>query len=259
MRDRAVIVTGGGAGIGRAACHLLAERGARVGVLDLDGERAEAVAREALERGAPQAVGIAVDVRVPPDVERAMAAIEEALGPVWGLFANAGIDKGGRIDELPEETWHQVIDTNLNGVYYSCKYAVRSMLVSGRGGAIVCTSSPAASVAFGAGGTAAYSASKGGISALVRSLAIDYARYGIRVNALVPGATETAMMWANVPEEDRARMREVVDAEIPLGRLADPTEPARAAVWLLSDDASYVTGSHLICDGGILAKASISV
>jgi NAD(P)-dependent dehydrogenase (short-subunit alcohol dehydrogenase family) len=88
---------------------------------------------------------------------------------------------------------------------------------------------------------------------------VDYAKFGVRVNAIVPGATETPLMWAAVPEPDRPRMREVVEQEVPLGRLADPTEPAQAALWLLTDASSYVTGSHLVCDGGVLAKASISV
>jgi len=93
----------------------------------------------------------------------------------------------------------------------------------------------------------------------VRCMAVDYARYGIRVNAIVPGATETPLMWNNVPPEDIARMRMQVSGEIPLGRLAEPEDPAKAVAWLLSDESSYVTGSHLVCDGGLLAKASISV
>jgi NAD(P)-dependent dehydrogenase (short-subunit alcohol dehydrogenase family) len=90
-------------------------------------------------------------------------------------------------------------------------------------------------------------------------MAIDYAPYGIRVNAVVPGATETRLMWSNVPAKDIAHMRSVLSKQIPLGRLAQPEEPARAVAWLPSEESSYVTGSHLICDGGILAKASISV
>jgi NAD(P)-dependent dehydrogenase (short-subunit alcohol dehydrogenase family) len=93
----------------------------------------------------------------------------------------------------------------------------------------------------------------------VRCMAIDYASHGIRVNAIVPGPTDTKLMWVNVPEEARPRMREVIQREVPLGRLAEPQEVARAAVWLLSDDASYVTGSHIVIDGGVTAKASISV
>jgi NAD(P)-dependent dehydrogenase (short-subunit alcohol dehydrogenase family) len=141
----------------------------------------------------------------------------------------------------------------------TCKHALRAMLGAGRGGSIVCTSSPAASVALAAGGTGAYSASKGGVSALVRCLAIDYAGHGVRVNAVVPGATETPLMWVNVPEDEREQMREQINDEVPLGRLADPAEIGQAVVWLLSDASTYVTGSHLVCDGGILAKGSISV
>ena len=99
---------------------------------------------------------------------------------------------------------------------------------------------------------------KGGVSALVRTLALDYAPYGIRVNAVVPGATDTPMMWAGFPAAEREAARRDVEQkaknEIPLGRLARPEEPARAVLWLLSDESSYVTGSHLVCDGGILAK-----
>jgi len=134
---------------------------------------------------------------------------------------------------------------------------VRQMLESD-GGSIVCVSSPLAVVAT-PGGSGAYSASKGGVSALVRSLAVDYARRGIRVNALLPGPTETDLMWATVSAEEIDSTRELVAGEVPLGRLATPEEVARAAIWLLSDEASYVTGAQLPCDGGVLAKASISV
>jgi NAD(P)-dependent dehydrogenase (short-subunit alcohol dehydrogenase family) len=125
------------------------------------------------------------------------------------------------------------------------------------GGAIVCISSPFALAATG--GVAAYSASKAGVCALVRSLAIDYAPMGIRVNALLPGPAETELMWANVPASQVDATRQTVCREVPLGRLADPVEIARAALWLLSDAASYVTGAQLACDGGLLARAAISV
>jgi NAD(P)-dependent dehydrogenase (short-subunit alcohol dehydrogenase family) len=133
------------------------------------------------------------------------------------------------------------------------------MLAAKAPGSIVCTSSPTGFVALAAGASGAYSATKGAISSLVRCMAIDYARYGIRVNAVVPGATETQLMWQNVSPGEIARMRGQLNLEIPLGRLAQPEEPARAVAWLLSEESAYVTGSHLVCDGGILAKASISV
>jgi NAD(P)-dependent dehydrogenase (short-subunit alcohol dehydrogenase family) len=185
-------------------------------------------------------------------------AIAEELGAVDSLVCAAGIDRGGLLHELSFECWRQVLATNLDGTFLCMQQALRHMLQLGRG-SIVCCSSPASFVAFAAGGASAYSASKGGVSALVRTAAVDYARYGIRVNALVPGSTETPLMWANVPESERQAMRGTLGAEIPLGRLAEPEEPARAALWLLSDDAAYMTGAHLVIDGGTLAKGSVSV
>lgn len=257
MRDRTVIITGGGAGIGRAAALLCAERGARVAVLDRDGDRAQEAADEARRHGAPAALGVYCDVSVEAEVEAAFAAVASALGAPRGLFCAAGIDAGALVHELTQELWDRVLDTNLRGTFLCCKHVLRSFLAGGLGGSIVCTSSPAATTAIAGAGV--YSASKAGISALVRCMAIDYAARGVRANAVVPGATETALMWANVAPGDIPHMREIIGREVPLGRLATPEEPARAAVWLLSDDAAYVTGSHLVCDGGILAKAPISV
>jgi NAD(P)-dependent dehydrogenase (short-subunit alcohol dehydrogenase family) len=238
---------------------LCAKRGDNVAVLDKRGDGAQAAAVEAKEAGALAAIGLECDVSVESQVSDAFGAISQHMEAPYGLFANAGIDTGGLIHELPLDTWRRVMETNLTGVFLSCKYALKTMLAAGIRGSIVCTSSPTGFVALAAGGAGAYSATKAGISALVRCMAIDYARHGIRVNAVVPGATETPLMWNNVSPGDVPRMRMQVSNEIPLGRLAQPEDPARAVVWLLSEDSSYVTGSHLICDGGILAKASISV
>jgi len=253
------VVTGGGAGIGRAVVMQCAARGDRVAVLDIDGPAAQNAAAAALAAGGPAALAVECDVAREESVANAFEEAAASLGPIYGAFANAGMDAGGFLHELPFERWKRVLDTNLTGVYLTCKYALQKILKAGTPGSIVCTSSPAASVAFAAGAAGAYSASKGGISALVRCLAVDYAKYGIRVNAVVPGATETRLMWANVEPSAMPEMRRRICEEVPLGRLASPDEPARAVVWLLSDESSYVTGSQLVCDGGILAKASISV
>lgn len=258
-KARTIVVTGGGSGIGRAAALLCAKRGDNVAVLDKRGSSATATADEAKRAGAISAIGIECDVSIEDQVSEAFRVILQQLGAPYGLFANAGIDTGGLIHELPLTTWRLVIETNLTGVFLSCKYALQAMLAAGTPGSIVCTSSPTGFVALAAGGAGAYSATKAGISALVRCMAIDYAQHGIRVNAIVPGATETPLMWNNVLPEDVPRMRTQVSSEIPLGRLAQPEDPARAVAWLLSEEASYITGSHLVCDGGILAKASISV
>ena len=256
---RTIVVTGGAHGIGRAAVLLCAARGDKIAVLDKNAEAAEAAAAEAIKRGAKSALGLLCDVGSEEQVEKAFELVCSKMGAPYGLFTSAGIDIGGLVHELPVATWREVLETNLNGTFLACKHAIRKMRQADAPGSIVCASSPTAFVALAAGGTGAYSATKGGISALVRCMAIDYARYGIRVNAVVPGATETRLMWNNVPAEDIPRMRGVLSKEIPLGRLAQPEEPAQAVAWLLSEEASYVTGSHLVCDGGILAKASISV
>lgn len=258
MEDKVVAVTGGGSGVGRAAALLCAEAGARVAVLDLDGRRAEAVAREARGLG-PPAVGLRCDVGVEEDVEGAFGRIGAELGTPYGVFANAGVELNAPAHQMSQEVWRRVHATNLDGTFLTCKHALDLMLAAGDGGSIVCASSPAAFVGFSGGGNGAYAASKGGVSALVRSLALDYAPYGIRVNAVVPGATDTPMMWAGYPEEEqevaRAEVEEKAGEQIPLGRLAQPEEPARAVLWLLSEAASYVTGSHLVCDGGLMAKS----
>ncbi|MFZ0590024.1 MAG: SDR family oxidoreductase [Bryobacteraceae bacterium] len=258
-KSRTIVVTGGGGGIGRAVVLLCAARGDKIAVLDKDKASAQKTAEDALAQGAAEAVGLECDVSVEAQVETAFEAVSNELGTPYGLFANAAIDIGGYIHELPGETWRLVLDTNLTGVFLTCKYGLRKMLQANTPASIVCTSSPTGFVALSSGAAGPYSATKGGISSLVRCMAIDYARYGIRVNAVVPGATETRLMWSNVSPEDIPRMREAVSKEIPLGRLAEPEDPARAVIWLLSEESSYVTGSHLICDGGILAKASISV
>jgi len=152
-----------------------------------------------------------------------------------------------------------VLSVNLTGAFLTSRAILQGLVAAKRPGSIVLCSSPAAYVGFAAGGASAYAASKGGISALTRSMAVDYAPHRVRVNAIVPGPTETPLMWAAVPEDEREEMRHVVEKEVPIGRMADPVEAARAAIWLLSDEASYVIGSHLVCDGGVLAKASISV
>jgi NAD(P)-dependent dehydrogenase (short-subunit alcohol dehydrogenase family) len=235
---------------------LCANRGDRIAVLDKDEDSAVATAAEA---GFHRALGMQCDVTREEQIEQAFKTIFEKFGPPYGLFANAGVDFGGLTHELPLEKWRLVLETNLTGVFLSCKHALKRMIDSNIAGSIVCTSSPTGFVAMTSGGAGAYSASKAGISALVRCMAVDYARFGIRVNSIVPGATETPLMWSNVAPHDVPGLRQRISDEVPLGRLAEPGEPARGVAWLLSEESSYVTGSNLVCDGGILAKASISV
>jgi NAD(P)-dependent dehydrogenase (short-subunit alcohol dehydrogenase family) len=251
-----IIVTGGACGIGFAAARLACVAGADVALVDRDTDALERAA-EALRDNRGRVMRLACDVSDEEQVRQAFARSATGLGAAAGLIASAGIDEGSELHELDSQTWDRVLAVNLRGIFLACREALRQMLGVGRG-AIVCLSSPFA-VAAAPGGTGAYSASKGGISALVRSLAVDYAARGIRVNAVLPGPTETDLMWANVSAEDVPGVRDTISTEVPLGRMADPTEPARAALWLLSDEASFVTGAGVACDGGVLAKSSVSV
>lgn len=255
LQPGAVVITGGAHGIGLEVARLLSAAGAPVGLIDRDeaglGEAIEALSAE----GEGGAVGRVANVSDEAELAAAFEELVAEIGPLGGLVTSAGIDRGGAVDGLDAATWDEVIAVNLRGTFLACRAAIPHLLDVG--GAIVCLSSPFALAA--AQGVGAYAASKGGVSALVRALAVDYAPRGIRVNAVLPGPTETELMWASVPEDEVPRVRETIRREVPLGRLADPREPARAVVWLLSESASYVTGAQLSCDGGVLAKASISV
>jgi NAD(P)-dependent dehydrogenase (short-subunit alcohol dehydrogenase family) len=252
---RTILVTGAASGIGRATALLCAERGHRVAALDVNWAGLSALAADS-----------DVDLRtVECDVsdDHAMAEafdlITAELGAPDGVVAAAGIEINAPLHEIAYETWELVVAVNLRGVFLTCKYAIAVMLGAGHGGSIVCVSSPAAFVGFAGGGNGAYAASKGAVSALVRSAAIDYAPHGIRVNALVPGATDTPLLAHALGPHDREQLVSQAATQIPLGRLGQPREIAQAAVWLLSDESSYVTGSQLICDGGLLAKSANTI
>lgn len=228
-------------------------------MLDIDGLRADAVAAEALKAGAPATIGITCDVSNEDTVRQAFDGVEDVLGGFDSLCANAGIEVNAPLHTFELERWKRVIEVNLVGVFLTCREALGRWVARETGGSIACTSSPAAFVGFSGGDNSAYAASKGGVSAFVRSAAVDYARHGIRVNAVVPGATDTPMLLGSSDdaEADTAeRIRAAAEKQIPLGRLGRPEEVAAAVVWLLSSEASYVTGSHLVCDGGLMAKSA---
>ncbi|MGN6188186.1 MAG: SDR family NAD(P)-dependent oxidoreductase [Conexibacter sp.] len=250
-----VAVTGGARGLGRAAALACARAGASVAVLDRDADLAAEVAAEAQALGALAAAGIACDVCEEDSVEAAIGEAARRVGPLRGLVTSAGIDRGGPVHELSSDDWNAVIRTNLTGTFLAARAALRHMLDHDRGGSIVAVSSPWAQVSVP--GASPYSASKGGVSSWVRAAALDYAPRGIRVNAVLPGPVDTQLMWAGVPEDEIPAMRARVEEQIALGRLGEPEEIAAAITWLLSDRSSYVTGSQLVVDGGLLAKGSI--
>ena len=255
MKDRVVVITGAASGIGRATALRCAERGASLALLDRD-EAVETVRVEAGEQGAARAIALRCDVADESEVAAAIDACADQLGTPTALAANAGVEINGPAHALPLADWHRVIEVNLTGAFLTCRHVIRRLLESGQPGSIVCTSSPSAFVGFAGGGNGAYGASKGGVSALVRSLAIDYAGAGIRVNAVVPGATDTPLLRAGQPARVHGELDRQAVEQIPLRRLAEPREIANAIVWLLGDESSYVTGTHLVCDGGLLATSA---
>lgn len=251
-----LLITGAGAGIGRAVARRAVNAGQPVGLLDADAASLEEIVDQ-LESAGGEVFSAVCDVSVETEIGPAVEEFADRLGAPAGLVTSSGIDRGAPLHRLDSDDWDAVIRVNLRGTFFACREVVGRM-IDGDGGAIVCVSSPLARVAV-PGGTAAYSASKAGVSALVRSLAVDYAQRGVRANAVLPGPTETQLMWANVATDEIGEARRKVASEVPLGRLADPDEIAGAITWLLSDEASFVTGAELACDGGVLAQASVSV
>jgi NAD(P)-dependent dehydrogenase (short-subunit alcohol dehydrogenase family) len=247
LEAKRAIVTGAASGIGRAIAERLAVEGARVALVDSDADALDEAAAAAGEG----AIALPADVR---DEDAVRDAVERAAVGWDGLdvvVANAAVQLVGsddRADRLERGVWQETLDVNLTGAFLTAKHGARALLAAG-GGAIVCVGSPAGTYGI-ARGLQAYAASKAGMVGLVRTMAADYAADGIRVNAVLPGITETPMnrWWT-----DDAAMREQVLAPVPLGRPARAEEIAAVAVFLASDDASYVTGALWTADGGLTA------
>lgn len=236
-----VIVTGGASGIGLATARLLAERGARVAIADLNGE---AVQRASAEIAG--SIGIAVDVTDEAAVAAMVARTVEAFGPLRGAVNAAGLPMcGKRLDELDLADFDRNIGVNLRGLFLCLREEVRAMLAGG-GGTIVNVASGAALSGVARG--AEYCASKAGVAGLTRAAAADFATDGIRVNAVMPGGTMTPMLQAAMDQDPG--MADLLAAAHPMNRYAQPPEIAGAIAWLLSDSASFVTGIGLSVDGG---------
>lgn len=233
------VVTGGGSGIGRATCARLHADGYLLGVLDID----EAAAAQSAGAG----LGLAADVASIEAVEAAFESLRGALGPIDLLVNNAGITGSAaatRLHETPVDDWDRVMAVNVRGPYL-CSRAVLPAMIARRSGHIITIASVAGMVPFP--GRAAYSTSKGAALLLAKSIAVDYAGDGIRSNAVCPGMVETPMTQWRL---DQPELRAAVEARIPLGRVAQPTDIANAVSLLASDRLSYMTGHALVVDGG---------
>lgn len=244
---KSAIVTGGGSGIGAEIARELAAEGARVLVADLSARTAEAVAAEITAAGGT-AEGFAVDVADPRQADAMVARAVELWGGLDLAVNNAGV--GGAIapvGEYPLDGWKQVIDVNLNGVFYCLRYELAAM-TAGRGGAVVNMASILGSVGFA--GSSAYVAAKHALLGLTRTAALDHARQNVRVNAVGPGFIETPLLSANLDADTLAALAGMH----PIGRIGTPKEVSALTCFLLSDRASFVTGSYHLVDGGYTAQ-----
>jgi NAD(P)-dependent dehydrogenase (short-subunit alcohol dehydrogenase family) len=249
LDGKVALITGGASGMGRVAAALFASEGASVLLTDVSDEAGEATATEIGDAGG-RAAYVHADVSKEADAEAMVAAAVERFGGLHILYNNAGVmlPEDGSVDATDERIWDITLGVNVKGVAFGCKYGVPAMIASG-GGSIVNVASFVAWMGAATSQTA-YTSSKGAVLAMTREIAVEYARRGVRCNALCPGPIETPLLM-QLLSDDAKRQRRFV--HIPMGRLGRAEELAKAALFLASDDSSFMTGASLIVDGGITA------
>lgn len=255
---RAVLVTGGALGLGKGITVGFAREGAAVAIADIDTAAAERLANALRGEGA-QVVVTTGDVSIALDAERMVREAVEGLGRLDVLVNNAGIqpvDWYFRVEDTPEEAWDRILAVNLKGQFLMAKYALPHIRAGGPGGSVINMASVQGMQSMP--GVPSYAASKGGILSLTRNMALDYARDGIRVNAICPGTMDSEMVRTSARTEggDLDATLARYGAFHPLGRLGTPEDVAQAALYLASPRASFVTGTALVVDGGFMAQGA---
>lgn len=245
LKDKVALITGAGAGIGRQSALLFAKEGAAVVVVDVNEDAAKETAAMI-----PGALAVRADVSSAADCQRMVEAAQREFGKLNVLFNNAGImhamdDDAIRTDEA---VWDMTLAINAKGVFLGCKYGIPALRQAG-GGSVINTASFVARMGA-ATPQIAYTASKGAVLALTRELAVVHARESIRVNALSPGPLRTELLMSFLNTEEKKQRRLV---HLPMGRFGEAQEIAQAALWLASDESSYMTGSEFLVDGGLTA------
>ncbi len=249
LQDKVALITGGGSGIGRETAGLFAREGACVVVADVNAEAGAATVAE-IQAAGGQALAVQADVSKASDAEKMVQAAETTFGKLNILFNNAGISHIHDDDAIntEEDVWDLTMLINLKGVFLGCKYGIPALRRAG-GGSIINTASFVA-ILGAATPQLAYTASKGGVLAMSRELAVIHARENIRVNALCPGPLRTELLMKYLNTEEKRQRRLV---HIPMGRFGEAAEIAKAALYLASDESSFTTGATFLVDGGITA------
>jgi len=252
VKDKVVMITGAGSGIGRATAVLFAREGAILHISDID-EKGLRETRDQIREGRDRVSSSRVDVTQYDDVKKAVDAVIEKEGRIDVLIVNAGVVRVGPVDEFSEEDYDLLIAVNLKGTFFSCKAAVPHFKRQ-RSGTIITLASVAAHI--GQNNHANYCSTKAGVLGFTKALALDMAPYGVRVNSVSPGATDTPMLQSDVAKEAKQRgisyeaVRREFEEQGVLGRWAEPEEIAAGILFLATDDASYMTGADLRLDGG---------